>query len=775
MKKPYYVVRGVCLASALFLALQSRAENALQKGIESSQESVLAEQSAGDAMQMEAITVTATRQKARALDVPQTVNVITRKTIENHNVNNIEELIRHTPGVHVNRISTSANGQFGGEGSGFTIRGVGLNRILTTVDGSRVAEANQMNGNKGGRNFVDMSTIKAVEIQRGPASVLWGADAMGGMVAYRTLDPDDLLQGGKLFGAKASYNYDGLNNGNTENVMFAGKFNQDLSALVSYTHREYHEVNLKTAKADGGRWGICGRIGYGCDDFNPTDAEVNNLMAKMVYRPNQDHQFKLTGEMYASDTDSQNIYNYMQPSTAMGSLKYIANDGRDFRTQEMRRYRLAFEHQWDTHQTWLDNVIWHLSYSPQRRTVKSRNQYIRFGNDYKTSRNNVYDQDFFQGDIQLTSSFDWMNTHHKLTYGFQGDYTKTDYSVTNREFTSGKTTIKKGSAAGAIFANAKTTRADLYLQDEIKLFDDKLTVTPGVRRAHYSLDPESGGGYKAIKGDEPRKMSEDKWLPQIGLLYKFNDIYSAYGRFAKGFKMPTSEQLYTTYDMSSMGITVVPNPNLKPEEVDSYELGLRGEWDKGWFSLGAFYSRYTNFIQGWQYLPESNYSKITYLNIDKVRLWGLEASGEWQFARNWSVNGSIDWQYGKQKGDSDQWTAYDGASPLTAVIGLKWEQPEYGLTTELFGTFARGVTRTSDKEYFKPGGYSVFDGYINWQINKYLKVNAAVTNIFNRRYFDYNAAGQTADAPSASSAYTNPLELYVAPGRVFSVGLQATF
>ena len=103
MKKQYPVV-GVCLASALFLALQARAQEAAPKEVKPS-ESIQQEASApdvaqktalpegmasGDVMQMDAITVTATRQEEKILNVPQTINVITRQTMDDHNVNNIE-------------------------------------------------------------------------------------------------------------------------------------------------------------------------------------------------------------------------------------------------------------------------------------------------------------------------------------------------------------------------------------------------------------------------------------------------------------------------------------------------------------------------------------------------------------------------------------------------------------------------------------------------------------------------------------------------------------
>ena len=298
--------------------------------------------------EMGAITVTATRQEEKVLDVPAVVNVITREQIEEHNVNNIKELIRYQPGIQVNR-QASGTTPFGGL-SGFTIRGVGANRVQIVVDGARVMEANDA----GNRDFVDVSTLKAVEIQRGPASVLWGADALGGMVSYQTLDPDDLLKGRKL-GGQASYGFDGSNNAHTQSAMVAAQMNPVAQVLFGYTHRTYHEARLRNARADGGQWG-CTRLGIGCDRFNPTDAEVNNGLVKLILRPNSDHQIKLTGEFFDSDTSIDQLYDKGRLPGLMG-LSSTNNISR-LRDQKQTRYRLALEDDWDVHTPAIDNVTW---------------------------------------------------------------------------------------------------------------------------------------------------------------------------------------------------------------------------------------------------------------------------------------------------------------------------------------------------------------------------------------------------------------------------------
>ena len=147
--------------------------------------------------QVEDVVITAVRQKRKQLEVPQTINVVNRKQIDDHIITNMQDLVRHMPGVDVSR-QTSGTDPFGNLG-GFTIRGASANRVKMQVDGSRAIERIT----DGNRNFVDLSNMKAVEVVRDPVSVLWGADALGGVVAFQTLDPDDLLKG-QAFGAQAN-------------------------------------------------------------------------------------------------------------------------------------------------------------------------------------------------------------------------------------------------------------------------------------------------------------------------------------------------------------------------------------------------------------------------------------------------------------------------------------------------------------------------------------------------------------------------------------------
>jgi hemoglobin/transferrin/lactoferrin receptor protein len=713
---------------------------------------------------LDQITVTATRGEKQVLDVPGTVTVISREELDQRMTRDTQDLVRYEPGVSVNRQTTGTD-PFGNYG-GFNIRGVGGNRVQMQVDGARVIERIT----DGNRDFVDLPFLKSVEIVRGPGSVLWGADALGGIVAYRTLDPQDLLKGkDKPYAVRLDAGYDSLDRSFVKTGIGAFRISPMLEAIIGVSHRSAEVAKLGRARADGGRWGCpVPTLRYlACNQLNPLDVSVWNSFGKLVFKPTDNHTFKLTGEYFDSDSTVNQLYNYNVVSSGI-------RNGPNIRNQVKSRKRVALEHEWDVGAPFLDSLRWQASYSPQKRTFITNNQQTLANGQQRFTRGLLdYTEEFSQLDIQAKSSFALGPSFHRLTYGFQGDITKTDYNRRDdvRNLTTNVLTTTV--AGGFNFANATTTRYDFYLQDEIELLGGRWTITPGVRYANYNIDPRVGQGYVIVPGKEPRELDSHRLVPQVGTLFKLDETYSLYARYAEGFKMPTSQQLFTSLPFGTQNL--IPNPNLKPEQVKSYEAGVRGRFTDGWFSVGVFHADYKDFIQELYEVPGT--TDITSRNLARVKISGVEASAEWRFQERWVANVALSYQYADQRLVQGAPKTPFNVNPFKAVTGLKYLMPEYGLEAEVIGTFAAGATRANLPTTFKQGGYTVFDAYLNWKPTSFITVRGGVQNIFDRRYFANLVGGTSYDkvAPSAATAAANPLELQTAPGRTFKLAASVEF
>src|SRR5690554_3922615 len=155
-----------------------------------------------DAVEFHRVVVTATRTARAIVDVPNTVDVIDRKRMDELLVRDLRDLFRYEPGITV----TGSYGRFGlGD---IRIRGLGGNRVRILTDGVPVSDAFDIGSfSNANRNFVDLDTLKRVEVVRGPSSALYGSDALGGVVAFITKDPSDYLGNGKdaYFGFRIGY------------------------------------------------------------------------------------------------------------------------------------------------------------------------------------------------------------------------------------------------------------------------------------------------------------------------------------------------------------------------------------------------------------------------------------------------------------------------------------------------------------------------------------------------------------------------------------------
>ncbi|MEM6488077.1 MAG: TonB-dependent receptor [Pseudomonadota bacterium] len=714
------------------------------------------------------ITVYATSGERQILDVPQNVTVIDRQTLQFQMPSDIQELVRFQPGIDVDR-QTSGTDPFNTFG-GFTIRGVGGNRVQILVDGSRVPERII----DGTRDFLDLDFTKQVEIIRGPGSVLWGSDALGGIVAFETIDPEDILGPDERIAGSAATRYDSLDNGIDTEATLAFRIAPGLEVLAGLSYDIRDEATLSNARNDGGIYGCPRNLDFGatpCGELDPTDQQAVRGLFKLVATPFDGHRFELAADVLNRNTEVD------FDQTLGPTFDFFGNQTetliRDYdRELRLRRRRFGIEHQWAADQPFLDDLQWRFSYAPQ--------SYNREGDEFSTNADGdeirtldflAYSEDFFELDIQLTSSFEVFGTTHVLTYGFDGDITRTDYERQDTTINITQDTIDVVRGGGFNFANATTRRADFFIQDQITLFDGRVELLPGLRFATYSIDPRPNADYQPVAGAEPREISDSALTAKVGAIVRLDDQFSVYGNFGQGFKMPTAQQLFTS--LPGTFFNLIPAPDLRPEKVNSFELGLRGEFVDAFFSVNGFYADYDDFIQAFFNPPGTN--DFTYRNLSSVQIWGIEASAEARIWRGLTASASLSWQRGvQQTSPTAETTAFDVA-PLTAVLGLGYEIPEQGLQFDVIGSFAAPLQRTSQDNLFRPDGYAVFDAFASWQVVDQVELNAAVLNIFDARYFEAPFPNTFTTDPSASVARTNPIELQTAAGRTFRLGLTARF
>ena len=248
---------------------------------------------ANESEEIERIVVTGSRFEQNIEDVAGSISVMTDVDISNQMVTDMSQLFRYEPGVYI----TGSNGT----AQNVIVRGMGADRVMMTKDGMRMNEGYGANGLNDvvGRGFIDMCTVKQVEIAKGAISSLYGADALGGIVAFVTKDASDFLDD-EDFGAEFNAEYDGPSS--TTGLCGVGAFRVgNLNTMVSYTDRTGNETQNFT------------------DERQHAEIDSTNLLVKADVVIDSDRTLTFSAEQY-----EQNV---LRPDSGLPQGDYLGLPG----------------------------------------------------------------------------------------------------------------------------------------------------------------------------------------------------------------------------------------------------------------------------------------------------------------------------------------------------------------------------------------------------------------------------------------------------------------
>lgn len=690
---------------------------------------------------LDEMVVTATRSLEAIKNTASTVTVITEQQMQREMVNSIRDITRYEPGVSTSRNSLGAQGSY-------VIRGISGNRVLLMTDGIRLPDFTE-SGHSYNRDAVDLDSVKRVEIVRGPASSLYGSDALGGIVAYFTKDPEDYLGTfGRDTYISAKTGYDSGSDLFTESVTGAMRAG-GTEALIQFTRRDGHELDAKGFKD------------------NPQDFWSNNLLGKLVAHPTDDDTVKMTGEFYASDLKTD-----LRTDLAASVL-----DSRD--NTITQRARLSFEHEHTAPIGFMDSIKWKISY--QDLNQWSNGDQLRLSRGQRVDRSTSYNftQQVYNGDVQAESNFAFGDVRNRLTYGI--DLTVTETSRPRNRTECNQVTGRCSSFVGLEYFPAKnfpdttSVLAGAFLQDEIDIGDTGIRIVPGVRLDYYNLQTHPDREFYANNPRDTDLADMSAWSvsPKLGLIYDLTDEFTVYGQYSHGFRAPPYDTANLGFDHRAIGYIILPNPNLRPETSDGVEVGLRGNFANGSnFSVSGYYTRFEDFIsqETVGISREYPFGIFEYRNINRATIWGMEATGTLVLDDNVSVRGSLAYANGED-GEGDP---LPNIQPLKAVAGLRYDNNgDWG--GEFTGTYLMGVRDVgrdpNGYKYFQTPDAAVFDVTAYWNVSPNISLNAGVFNVFDEEYWLASDIGSLSpDNPANTSLNVNR---YAQPGRTFRLSATA--
>ncbi|WP_430309217.1 TonB-dependent receptor [Pseudomonas sp. PONIH3] len=739
---------------------------------------VLERQAAGNAIALQQVTVSATRSAQDVSQVPSTVSVQTREQLDRQNVNDIKELVRYEPGVSVGGV-----GQRSGL-NGYNIRGIDGERILTQVDGVSIPDSFFYGPYaQTQRNYVDPEIVKRVEILRGPASVLYGSNAIGGAVSYYTLDPEDIIKPGKDVGARLKTGYSSADESWLTSATVAGR-QGDFDGLLHLSQRNGHETES---------YGEHGGTGLNRSKANPEDVRTTNVLAKLGWNYADDARFGFTYEHYKDDRD-QNILSAVGGPFIPGrgaSNMYRMRQGDDTVTRE----RFGINHEFGLESLVADHVKWSLNYQIAKTDQRTDELYFASGRQVFRDRQTTYKDRQWVFDAQLDKAFSLGATDHLLTYGTTLKHEKitgsrsgtgTCLNVGGSCTAIGQNSPGDGQVRVSDFPDPTVNTYSLFAQDEIRW--NNWTFLPGARYDYTRMEPQMTSEFlRGVQGNGAAPGAIDdadkKWhrvSPKFGVTYAFNDNYTWYGQYAEGFRTPTAKAMFGRFDNPTLGYSVQPNPDLEPEKSKSYETGLRGNFEAGNFDIAVFYNKYRDFINEDAVQSANLGSTFQANNIKHATIKGAEFKGRLNLdhfgaAQGLYTQGSLAYARGRNDDDGQP---LNSVNPLTAVLGLGYEQQNYGGL--LSWTLVKRKDRVDDSTFFAPDGaskqfrtpgYGVLDLTGYYKVTDDITVNAGLYNLTDKKYWQwddvrgYDALGEAGVTQPAN------LDRLTMPGRNFAINL----
>jgi hemoglobin/transferrin/lactoferrin receptor protein len=735
---------------------------------------VLERRTSAGTLNLQQVTISATRNEQDVNSVPSTVTVQTREDLDRNNVNNIKDLVRYEPGV-----SVGGAGQRAGL-TGYNIRGIDGDRVLTQVDGVQVPDS-FFNGPyaQTNRNYVDPEIVKRVEILRGPASVLYGSNAIGGAVSYYTLDADDIIKPGNDVGARLKTGYSSADDSWLTSGTVAGRTGE-FDGLLHLSQRNGHETES---------YGETGGTGLNRTEANPEDVRTTNVLAKLGWDYADDARLGLTYEHYKDDVDTNQLSAVGGPFNAgRGFGFYKSRTGNDTVTRE----RFGIEHRFGLDTALADNIKWSLNYQIAKADQSTEEIYAP-SRTVLRKRDTTYKDRQWVFDAQADKSFAIADTDHRITYGTTIKQDK----VTGLRTGSGTCLTVAGacrvigapSAADTLtpasdFPDPTITSYSLFAQDQISW--GNWTFLPGARYDYTKLDPHVTEEFLATADQSGNgDVSDDSktWhrlSPKFGTTYSFNDNYTWYGQYAEGFRTPTAKALYGRFENLAGGYQVAPNPDLEPEKSKSYETGLRGQFEAGSFDMAVFYNKYRDFIDENAITP--GYTETTFQsnNIAHATIKGVELKGRLNLdsfgaPTGLYTQGSMAYLYGR---NDDTGQPLNSINPLTGVFGLGYEQDKYGAL--LNWTLVKRKTRVDSTSFktpdgtstqFKTPGYGVLDLAGFYKVTDDVTINAGLYNLTNKKYWQWDDVRGYDSVGEASVTQPANLDRLTQPGRNFAVNL----
>jgi iron complex outermembrane recepter protein len=677
------------------------------------------------------VVVTATRLEQNSFDLPVAIDVVNQKDIQDGQLQmTLSESLIRVPGITAqNRTQSAQDPQISSRGFGsrssFGVRGIRL-----YVDGIPLT----MPDGQGQPGVVDLSSIKSIEVMRGPFSALYG-NSSGGVIQMLTEDAPKTLEVGGT-------------------AMF-GSYNTNRQVLDAAGTSENMEYLLNTSNFHTG--------GY------RQNSESDKQAATAKFKFNISDDTKITALVNWFDQSAQDPLGLDRARAFNSNTRESVVPAVIFANTSVKRDHTQIGFNFE--QTINDqNKITLVPFVGSRSNAQIlTTTATATTKQTTTARLSEINRDFYGIDAHWDNNGNLGNMPYNLTFGL--NYGKqNDARLDTTILFLGVKSAAKNRDEDNIADNF-----DQYLQGKLSVLDN-VDLHAGVRHTDVELkvkDHFLSAGNPG-QGDNSGSVKYQKTTPVIGALWKVTPAINLYANFGKGFETPTF--IEAAFDNVSANVPSKPNLNLKAAESRNYEIGAKAFIsDNVQANLTLFKVDTKNEIVTRQTVA----GRSSYQNAGATKRTGVEASLDAAFDNNFTFFASytlLDATF------EDPFTTVVNAAGTTGTVKagnvipgtyrsqiygeLAWKYQPFGFSTALEGRHNSKVYVNDINSDTAPS-YTIFNlragfeqKFSNWGLKEYLRVE----NITDK---DYIGSIRVNDG--------NGLYFEPAAGRNYLLGLSANY
>ena len=674
---------------------------------------------------IEQVVVVAHKDERSIRDVAANVTVLSRGELNAEFATSIGDAFRYIPGVN----HEGAGTRFGTEG--INIRGIGGNRVAILVDGVPLADQFDTGSfSNATRDFIDAGLIQDIEILHGPASALYGSSAIGGVVAVRTPDPSDIARRGR-FGGEFLGTWRATDN-SAHGQAIVALDDKSFGLLAGYSWRGGEQVDSAAA----------------VDSLDTRDYERETSLLKLVVDNRFGHSFRTSFMRQEGRTLSD-------LSSVLGAGRYRSTtklEGDD--RQHLDVVSVAYE--FGSPESWIDSGVLRGFREQADIDQYTLDERALARTPVSINRLFSYDQEIRGLELNLWKDFPGGRITHRVGLGVEYRDRRTE------EFRDGLSTdLATGEHSSILlgevfplrdFPISDTIETAAFIEDTISIGDNWMIIA-GIRADRYQLKPDVDAMYLAdYPGYETTRLDESDVSPKLGVIYSITPGIDAYVQYSHGFRAPPYSDANVSLELPLFGVRAVPNPGLKSESSDGFDIGLRWFGVRSTARISAFRTNYSDFIETKVNIgidPASGFVLFQSQNIADTVIEGFEAGWNIRFGRleQFALDGSAYYA----RGDNEiTGQPINSVGPAQAVVGFSWLSASESRQLRLKSRFTAAFDRLDESagELFAPPGHAVFDLYLTQEIGNNAVVRAGVHNLTDRTYWNWSdVRGLSPDDP----------------------------